>query len=249
MTRALGVREERRHAAWLAAIVDEARPLEGGLLGWAGAGAWANQALALGLEGPVPADTAHRIGAFFQARGGQGEVVVSPWAHPSLQASLRAAGWRAEGEDELWALPLDGPGRDEGAAPRVREARTPEERAWWACPPGRAQSAVEAKLTARLRAAPDVIAALAWDGGEVVGVAGLHLRDGLAGLFGAWVREDRRGQGVHTSLIRWRLAHARRLGAEHATLQTFPDLSTASTAARRGFVRLGTRSLWRPPRA
>src|SRR5882762_9022609 len=80
----LATLEELRQSRAVAAIADISEPLAGGLLCFAGPGAHCNQAVALGMSGPVTGPQIDHFIHFYESRGFQPQLELCPFAHESL---------------------------------------------------------------------------------------------------------------------------------------------------------------------
>ena len=103
--------QEGRQARGVAKIAREAEPIAGGWMAWGGPDSWLNQAVGLGLHGPVSAQDVDRLIVFFRERGALPLVEVATYADPSLTRALAARGFVPHELAHVLALPLgpDGP--------------------------------------------------------------------------------------------------------------------------------------------
>src|SRR3954466_12984669 len=84
----LAVLEESRQAKVVAAVADTVEPLAGGLLSFTGPGSYSNQAVALGMTGPVSGPEIDHLVHFYESRGFQPQIELCPYAHESLIRGL-----------------------------------------------------------------------------------------------------------------------------------------------------------------
>ena len=85
--------EERRQAQGTADVADESEAIAGGWMCFAGKGSWANQAIGLGLDGPVSDAQLDRLVAFFRERGVEPRVQVCPFVDATLVKGLGRRGF------------------------------------------------------------------------------------------------------------------------------------------------------------
>src|SRR3954470_22859817 len=84
----LAVLEESRQAKVVAAVADTVEPLAGGLLSFTGPGSYSNQAVNLGMTGPVAGPELDHLCHFYESRGFQPQIELCPHAHESLIRGL-----------------------------------------------------------------------------------------------------------------------------------------------------------------
>ena len=201
---------------------------------FAGVGSFMSQAKGLGMDGPLSPEDLDRLDDFYRSRGCPAKVVVCPLADPSL-LEIGRRGYRVLEFENVLARSLTGGERlcDEspmsfiGEGVVIRAASQGEEELW-ARTSARGffgdGDAVEAFLPIFRSMAylPGASLYLAWIGGEPVGAAGLGVRDGLGGIFGASTLPSYRRRGVHGALIGARLAAAREAGCDLAWVGAKP---------------------------
>ncbi len=231
----------RRHPG--AGVAIEA--VGGGNAVFFGAGSPVSQAQGLGLNGPVDPADLDRVEAFFAARDAPTPIEVCTLADPSLWALLGQRGYRPSEPSHMLVRPIV-PG---GPSPETRGpvqveliGPEPETAALWAqtvigsffegseSPP--------AGLYESLLDSVEIPSASCWlarIGDEPAGGATLFVIDGAAMFAGDGVLPAYRGQGVQTALLRARLAHAGRLGADLAVICTQPGSASQRNAERLGF--------------
>ena len=223
----------------------EVLEVAGGLASFSRADIPINRATALGLEGPVSEAELRRMEDFYRSHGVGPAVELCPLAHPSLMELLAARGYRARRFLQVGFLPL-GPNAIERRAPypglEVSRASEDEAETWVRTiaagigerddePPDSIASTI-ARVASRFEGVRLYLARLE---GEVVGAAGLRVRDGVATVFSAATRVAFRGRGAQTALIQARLRDARALGCDLALVITSPEGGSMANEARAGF--------------
>jgi len=223
----------------------EVLEVAGGLASFSRADIPINRATALGLEGLVSEAELRRMEDFYRSHGVGPAVELCPLAHPSLMELLAARGYRARRFLQVGFLPL-GPDSIERRAPypglEVSRASEDEAETWVRTiaagigerddePPDSIASTI-ARVASRFEGVRLYLARLE---GEVVGAAGLRVRDGVATVFSAATRVAFRGRGAQTALIQARLRDARALGCDLALVITSPEGGSMANEARAGF--------------
>lgn len=252
--------EIRRQEAGTRAIVTEWLDLAGGTLGWAGPGSWANQALGVGLDGPVDDPVLDTLVAFYADRGADARIEVPPFAHPTLVSGLGRRGFVVQHFENVWLRALP-PGEDLRAAvpggwPAGIEARpiTADEASLFVAistsgfaPPGGSLSDADLALAFRMVRSPEVVSVLVSCDGQAAGAGSASVGQGSAGLFGASTLPAFRRRGVQQAGIAARLEAVRGRGATFACIESLPGIATERNARRMGFELAGTKvSLVRP---
>lgn len=251
---ALARRLEAISAAELESFVSTSRRLDpgsvaecarfaGGAVAFVEPGSLMNQAVGLGLAGPVAEADIRAVEGFFRARDARGSVCVCPLAHPSLTAALSARGWVPEGFEHVLVRPVSDADRqmrvDDGIV--VREPADDEERDIWALvaatgfsdplPPQPEQLALARIVINR----PGARLYLGFVDGCVAGTGELHVSDGIAWLSGDTTLPHYRRRGVQSALQRARLADAARAGCELAVSEATPGSGSQRNMERLGF--------------
>lgn len=245
----IAVREERRQALATVDIGDESEPVGGGWMTFAGAGSWANQACALGIDGPVSGADLDRLVEFYRSRGVEPRIEVCSFAHESLLVGLAERGFvlkefenvfvrTLDGVDDWRALHPNGWPMEVGLA-RVdpTDADQVEEHVRVAMS-GFTEVPNEAMLEAGRRSTrhPETVAFNAVVDGRLVGAGAMGLSQGIGVLFGTSVLPEFRRRGIQLALILERLRVASEGGAPFVTIHSAPGISTERNAARLGFT-------------
>ncbi|HSP78091.1 MAG TPA: GNAT family N-acetyltransferase, partial [Myxococcaceae bacterium] len=198
-----------------------------------------------------------RLVHFFESRGVEPKVELSPFVAPRLLAGLAARGFvlselenvlvrRLPLEEELrLALPHGWPaGVDVERVDLTDEAAVREYvevSGSGFLPEG--ERMPEVFLEAGFKAArmPGYDGFVARFGREVAGAGGCESGDGLTMLFGTSVKPAFRRRGIQQALIAARLRRARERGSELAIIVSRPGIPTERNAARLGFAMAYTR--------
>jgi GNAT superfamily N-acetyltransferase len=126
---------------------------------------------------------------------------------------------------------------------RIQIATADEARRWferddaggdWAEPDGLAFMTIRSTLKA------DTQLFLAWLDGQPVGGGALEIHDGVAALMAASTLPAYRKRGIHTALMRARLAAAAVAGCDLAMVHTRPGAASQRNVLRAGFQLLYT---------
>ncbi len=217
--------------------------IAGGQAAFAGVGSPLSHALSLGLSGPVSQEDVDRLEDFYFSRGSYVEVVVSPYAAPTLMAELGKRPYHLTEWNNVYYRPLSG----ESAAPHdarleIRKIRAGEGRMWaeliarcFATSPENLQALVD--LFSVIAEVPDAFALLAtWEGKMAGGAAGILVREhSVAGFYGAGTLPEFRNRGVQTALLQHRLRMAADAGCQHAVIVTLPGTASERNVVRAGF--------------
>jgi GNAT superfamily N-acetyltransferase len=236
----------------------EVLALAGGVAVHAGAGAPFNKLAGLGFDG-VPAEAAlTRVEELFDARATPVRVELASHADPAVGRALSRRGYVLAGFEDVLARDLGA-----GALPalpvdiEVRPSPDSERAAWldllvegFAHPDPRGVASDESFPRDVLESALVDMAALAglerqialW-AGRPAGAASVRIAAGVATLCGAATLPERRGRGVQTALLAWRLARAREAGCDLAVVTTQPGSTSQHNVLRQGFHLAYTRAV------
>ncbi len=247
--------EERRKAVAVSEIALEAEPIMGGWMCYSAPGGWENQALGLGLDGPVTGADADRLVAYYVSRGVEPKVELCPFADESLTRELSARGFTVREFDNVLFLDLRDPGAigrlpagaPDGVEIRVVDRDDPDAVEQYVMASslgffGEGESPTPGFLDSARRAArhPRSTCFVAMLEGQAVGGGGLEVADAPSGeriscLWGVSVLPHARRRGIQRALIAARLRHAREQGAVVATIGSKPGIPTERNAGRLGF--------------
>lgn len=223
-------------------VADEWEEIAGGRMCFAGVGSWANQAMGLGMEGPVVTADLDRMVGFFESRGVEPRIEVCPLAHPSLIEGLAARRFVVKEFETVLALDLERqpiPQAPVAISIRAIDPACEGERSLYSsilrdgfAPP---DPAMAERMERRYLVAPSVTALLAEVDGEAAGAGTVDASPLCAMLFGAATLERSRNRGVQTALMIARLLIARDAGCRYAAIHSRPDVATGRNALRLGF--------------
>jgi GNAT superfamily N-acetyltransferase len=216
-----------------------------------------NKVAGLGFGG-VPSKTdLEEIEEAFAACGAPVQVELAHVVDPAIGALLTERGYRLESFENVLGLALDGdhlrvapPGievRPSGddefdrwldlAADAVAQPDT-QGVAWHEEFPREIYVNAERDL-----AAAGVTRYVAVREGEMAGVGGLRVAEGIAQFAGAATAPAHRRRGVQTALLSARIADAEAAGCDVAVITTQPGSKSQQNAQRRGFDLLYTRAV------
>ena len=193
-----------------------------------------------GLSGAVSAAELEAVEAFYQSRGLRPRVDVCSLADASLLALLSKRHYLLQSQMNVYARPID-PQDGAGILPsgvEVRTASLEEARLWfslngsdgdWAEPDGMAFMLIRSLLK------PDTRLFLAWLDGQPVSGGALETHNGVAALMAADTLPAFRQRGLHTALLRARLAAAANAGCDLALMHARPGADSQRNALRAGF--------------
>ncbi|HVG57363.1 MAG TPA: GNAT family N-acetyltransferase [Hyalangium sp.] len=242
---------ERKQAATVAELARESCPLAEGWLAFGGPGAYVNKACGFGFDRPLTESELDELVTFFTSRGVEPRVELSPFAPPSLLASLAQRGFvlqrfgnvlarKIPPGDELRALlPHGWPAGltiervDPKEAAAVREYVEISESGFLAEGELLPKEFLEIGIKSVQRPSQDAFVARL--GGEAVAAGGCESSDGVTVLFGTTVMPAWRGRGIQQALIVARLECGRDRGSRLAVIISGPGIPTERNAARLGF--------------
>ena len=224
----------------------------GGLATYAGPGAWANQAMGLGLDGPVSDEELDRLVEFYESRGVEPRIELAAPADPSVMQGLERRRFllreienvlirRVSRDDDFEGLRAPLP---EGLA--LERVDLADERAvddWTEVatsgfrPAGEPLSGFWLESGRIMARCPGVAAWVVRDeDGRTVAGGSMEVADsGAAALFGVTVVPEHRRLGIQTRLIAERLLHARDRGASQVAIHSSPHVATGRNSGRLGF--------------
>jgi GNAT superfamily N-acetyltransferase len=232
-------------------------PIAGGAAIYAGPGAPMNKLIAAAFDGPPEEHEIARIEAEYAARESLFQAEVSTLADPEFARLLLRRGYFFQGYENLLGRRI-GEMEAGDAHVTVEPCESAEaQRAWvelladaFTTPdvggvggdviPPRDVILEWGDLSA---STPGLTCYLARYDGQLAGGGALYLADGVAILGGAGTHPDFRRRGVQTTLLRARLAHAARQGAEYAMVTTQPASKSQQNVQREGFALLYSRAL------
>jgi GNAT superfamily N-acetyltransferase len=217
--------------------------IAGGLAPFVGLRISLSRSVGIGMCGPVSEDDLDALEAFYRHHGADTDLGLSPYADPSLFASLGRRGFRLVELDTLLAQRLDtaAPLASSTGNVTVRRA-APDEGAAWVDASLSGFSGtddnVPGEMSATFEAAfhvPTSHYLFALLDGVVAGTAGVNLHAKTANLFGASTLPHARRRGVQSALLDARLQLAREGGCDLAFTRTLPGSPSQRNAERHGF--------------
>ena len=223
--------------------------VEGGVAAFLEHGSPVNGAVALGLDGPVEADSLVKVERFFRERGERPLIAVAPLVDPSLTKLLEMRGWAPSAFENVLVRRIEPTERFAPAPPgvEVRLARTAQDLELWAILVANGFSAPEDPSSAELRlgtaavGAPDGSFLIAYVDGAPAGTGELHLQDGIGWLTADTTLPQFRRRGVQGALQRARLELALDAGCELALTEALPGSASQRNMERLGFGLVYTR--------
>lgn len=190
----------------------------GGFAVYCGSESPITQAVGLGFDGPVSDEEFDRLEDFYRVRGETVRVETSPMAHPSLIEHYGKRGYRVTEFSNVMALNMNAVKHHwngDVLAPGITVERVAQGMLdLWTLTVSQGFAEhypVTAELLSTMKmfgSADHAECYLARVDGKVAGGAGLSIRDGVAGIFGASTLPAFRNRGVQTSLLRTRLERA-----------------------------------------
>jgi GNAT superfamily N-acetyltransferase len=215
----------------------------------------------LGFE-PIDEGALEHVEQEFARRNTPVRAEVASLADPEVGALLSRRGYALSGFENVLGLDLgaSGPIPLIGQHAGVVAARiAPDESAVWAdtvvtgflspdtfdAPPSGETVDRQAldDVFSNIDAVDGLVRYLARRGSEVAGGGSLRICDGVAQLCGAATLPQHRRQGVQTTLLRERLAEARRGGCDLAVVTTQPGSNSQQSTERQGFALLYVRAI------
>jgi hypothetical protein len=216
-------------------------PIAGGHMFFGGVGSPINHAIGMGLNGPVTRDDFDRFESFYRERKVPAEIVISPYADPSLLGFVHEGRYKiTEFNSVLWQKLSANRQFPPPARGITVSLVTPKNSRRWAeilaeCFADLAPVAPElfegfAHLTNALCVQAEI------DGKPVGGAAGAaFLEQGIACFFGGATSPAFRRRGVQTAMTYARLQMAADAGCNTAVVMTAPGSGSQRNAERQGF--------------
>ncbi len=216
------------------------REISGGLAFYAGENSPLNQAVGMGLHGPVNESEFDAFESFYRERNCPAQIVLSPYADMSLLALVRERGYRLTEFNSVMVCRLSD-FKPQAIAPGIRLERvTPESSREWAhviveC--FKDLGEMPQDLFEPFGLIPHGLNFLAYVDGEVAGGAGgaIYPEHKLAAVYGAATAPKFRRRGVQNALFQARLREAKAAGCEIALVCTQPASGSQRNAERNGF--------------
>lgn len=224
-------------------------------------GSWMNQAVGLGLDGPVSPDVVDELIEYYTEKGIEPRIEHAPYADKALTQALEKAGFRVRNFETIFCRSLAGAG--EISAPRVPPAGLTIERVdpsddamvnlyaktavGGFFPPDFVVPDSYVESVVRMVRHPRTISVAAWLDGAMVGAGAMEIVGEMSALFGMSTKEGYRRRGIQQAVIAYRLNLAREHGAKLATIGARPGIPTERNVQRMGFMAAYTKvALVRP---
>jgi ribosomal protein S18 acetylase RimI-like enzyme len=214
--------------------------IAGGLAFIAGESSPLNQAVGMGLHGPVSEQEFDRFESFYRERNSPAQIVLSPYADPSLLGFVRDRGYCLTEFNSVMVCNLN-EFDPQPLAHGVRLERvTPETAHRWAevLVEGFSEyGSLPVSLFQPYGLLPHGLNFLAYVDGEVAGGAAgaIYSEHKLAAIFGAATLPKFRRRGVQNALFQARLQAAKAAACELAVVCTQPASGSQRNAERNGF--------------
>ncbi|HEV8292532.1 MAG TPA: GNAT family N-acetyltransferase [Tepidisphaeraceae bacterium] len=239
---ALAVAEESRQSRAVAAVADIVEPLAGGLLSFTGPGSYSNQAVGLGMTGPVSGPEIDHLCTFYESRGFQPQIELCPYAHESLIRSLAIRNFVIKDFETVLARDMT-ISVDAQIPPDITVTRiNPDDDAQMETflkivVDGFGVPNVETfrRMAKKAFHFPNTFAYLASIDGIPAAGGSCELCVPCGALFGMTTLEKFRNRGLQRALMIARLAAAQQSGCKYVTIGSKPDSPTGRNALRLGF--------------
>jgi GNAT superfamily N-acetyltransferase len=190
------------------------------------------------MYGPVSGSELDSIESFYRERQAPVTIDTCPLADPSLFDLLARRGYRITEFNNVLVRTIDPPVTDIDVGTRLADA---SEADLWARTVAEGfferSDFMPDELTTMLLLfrMPGGMPWLAFLDSAPAGAAGMSVRNGLATLFGDATLKPYRRRGVHTNLIKMRLAYAAERGCDLVTASTLPGSQSQLNYERLGF--------------
>jgi ribosomal protein S18 acetylase RimI-like enzyme len=235
--------EERRQAEVVRTLGKQSREWAGGIASFDAPGSWINRILNAGSAGEVTTGQVEEIASWYEQRGAEAKITITPYAHPSLRKSLGEAGFVLKTMETLLVADL----RRFSAEPRLPEGFSlhtvdksdladVDRYAEFAAAIHFGENASQMQVDTLRRAVrhPRSTNHLLRDGHTIVGVCGSERFENLGALWGGAVAPSHRRRGLQRLMIELRLHALRDLGLRWATIASEPTIGTERNALRAG---------------
>ncbi len=202
-----------------------------------------NEAVGVGMTGPVPLDLVGAIEAFYGSHHHASVIRVSSLAHPTAFSVTADRGYHLTRPVHRWVLDLtQWRPRGHRPDPRVRVA-VPHDEMLWARTVGAGfadtdDAPPDEDLTlsrAFFRMAGGATAVMAHQDGVAAAAGMLDIDGDVAALFATATRPAYRRRGLQSALLDFRLRMAQERGCTIATIETDPGSASQRNVERAGF--------------
>lgn len=238
----LAILEESRQAKAVAAVAGIVEPLAGGLVSFTGPGSYSNQAVGLGMGGPVSGPDLDYLCTFYQSRGFQPQIELCPYAHESLIAGLAVRGFVIKDFETVLArdmsIPIDAEIPADIQITQVNPADENQVETFLKIVADGFSVTNRDIFRAHARKAlhyPNTFAYIASIDGMAAAAGSCELSAPCGALFGMTTLEPFRNRGSQRALMIARLRAAQQSGCKYVTIGSKPDSPTGRNALRLGF--------------
>lgn len=214
----------------------------GGIAPFVGLRISLSRSVGLGMCGPVSEADLDALEGFYRRHGSDVDLGLSPYADPSLFASLGVRGFHLVELDTVLARRVDAATPDASTGNITVRRATPDEAAAWVDASLAGFSGTDANVPGEMSASFEAVfhvagshAFFALIDGVVAGTAGVYIRAKTANFFAASTLPHSRLRGVQTALLQARLQIAREAGCDLAFTRTLPGGPSQRNAERQGF--------------
>lgn len=246
----LAIREETRQADGLAEIASECvRPASGGTIARGDPGSWVNNAVGMGLGGPVEPAEIDGLVDYFASKGIEPRIELCPFAGEAFVRGLGDRGFVPRMFENVFfreinageiVQPIAQP--PEGLVVEMVDITSETAIQEFAMvsmsgfvPRGYVPPPSELDTIFRSVRHPRTIAVVARLDGRVVGAGSAYVSGDIASLGGLSVLDGYRRRGVQQSLIAARLNLAAERGARLSTIGSKPGAGTERNVRRMGY--------------
>lgn len=236
--------EERRQAEVVRILSKESRAWAGGIASFDAPGSWINQIINAGSDGEVTTEDVEEIASWYEQRGAEPKITITPYAHPSLRKSLGEAGFVLKTIETLLVADLSELHGDQAALSEDYTVHTVDKRSEedveayvsFAAEHHFGAAANEILLDSLRRALrePRSVNQIIRHHDTIVGVCGSERFENLGALWGGAVAPTHRRRGLQRAMIERRLHALRDLGLRWATIASEPTIGTERNALRAG---------------
>jgi hypothetical protein len=238
----LAILEESRQSRAVAAVAEIVEPLAGGLVSFSGPGSYSNQAVGLGMSGPVSGPEIDHLCTFYESRGFQPQIELCPYAHESLIRGLAVRNFVIKDFETVLArdmnVPLDAQIPAEIQIDQVDskdEAQVETLLQIVADGFTVANREIFREHARKFLAYPNSFAYIASIEGVPAAGGSCELAVPCGALFGMTTLEKFRNRGLQRALMITRLNAAQQARCKYVTIGSKPDSPTGRNALRLGF--------------
>ena len=241
--------EEAREARTLAEVADVAEPIAGGQMCFAGKSSHANQAMGLGMNGPVDPATIQRLITFYESRGVEPRIELCPLADESLIRGLADQQFVVRDFETVLACDLEHttlPPAPEVTVQRVNPTDEQQIQRYTDIAIQGFSVEVTEPFRRTVRRAllhPENRTFAAVIDDQWAGVGSCQLSVPCAAMSGMTTLEQFRRRGCQHALMIARLESAKRAGCRYVCIHSKPHVATARNAMRLGFQVVYTKAI------